>query len=64
MSPNQLTRLHLRFLDVSVYEAEEDDGTPNYFNVEELLPDAKFTKWCNNVSFVDKLQVNFKSSTY
>ena len=51
-------------MDVSVYEAEEDDGTPNYFNVEELLPDAKFTKWCNNVSFVDKLQVNFKSSTY
>jgi hypothetical protein len=25
-------------LDVSVYEAEKDDGAPYYFNVEELLP--------------------------
>ena len=38
------------FIEVSVVQAEEKDGTPIFYNVEKLLPDykMKFTKWCNN----------------
>ena len=38
------------FVEVSVVQAFERDGTPIYYNVEKLLSDYKlnFTKWSNN----------------
>jgi hypothetical protein len=38
------------FIEVSVVQAVERDGSPIYYNVEKLLNDykSKFTKWCNN----------------
>ena len=51
--------LQSRYLDVSVYEGEDEAAAPIFFNVEEVLPDykEKFTKWCNNVNYIDKSQV-------
>ena len=41
------------FVEVSVVQAVERDGSPIYYNVEKLLRDYKdkFTKWCNNSGY-------------
>jgi hypothetical protein len=46
----------IKFVDVGVYEAEDEDGNPFYLNVEERLPNykEKFTKWCSNATYVNK----------